>query len=488
MSTPTETTAPAGSEASEQANREKHVVALSSVVAAIFLTGMKLVIGIATGSLGILSEAAHSGLDLVAAAFTLVAVRISGKPADNQHTYGHGKVENLSALFETLLLLATCVWIIYEAIQRLFYKEVEVELSIWAFAVVIVAIVIDWTRSRALKRVADKYNSQALEADALHFSTDIWSSFVVLAGLFCVLAAKIFNIAWLAKADAVAALGVSVIVIYVSVKLGNRTISALLDGVPAGVRDEIVAAVMLPGVKRVDRVRVRRSGPEAFADICLAVDRDTSLLRAHDIASAAEEAARKVLPGADVMVHIDPENMDHEDTVTTVQVMAGRHGLGAHGIRVYNIGGSQEMELHLEVKETLSLAEAHAQASRFEQELRTAFPVLKSIVTHIEPTGDGVVTRAAVKTNDVAIVATIRALPASLGVNCRPHSINVRRVGQEMTVSFHCFLDPDASVADVHTFTERAEQALRAILPDLGRVVIHTEPFNGSLTKNSESV
>ncbi|HEY3290763.1 MAG TPA: cation diffusion facilitator family transporter, partial [Anaerolineae bacterium] len=234
------------------------------------LTAVKLVVGIATGSLGILSEAAHSGLDLVAAAVTLVAVRLSGKPADRQHTYGHGKVENLSALFETVLLLATCVWIIYEAIQRLFYKDVNVELSVWAFVIVIGAIVVDFTRSRALSRVAKKYDSQALEADALHFSTDIWSSCVVLVGLICVLASQVFGIEWLAKADAVAALGVSAIVIYISISLGKRTISALLDGVPSGFYEQIVDAVRVPGVTEVRRVRVRRSGPEAFADVTLA--------------------------------------------------------------------------------------------------------------------------------------------------------------------------------------------------------------------------
>jgi cation diffusion facilitator family transporter len=460
----------------QSASREKNIVALSSVLAAIFLTLMKLVVGITTGSLGILSEAAHSGLDLVAAAVTLVAVRISGKPADNVHTYGHGKIENLSALFETLLLLATCVWIIYEAVQRLFFKEVEVELSIWAFVVVLVAIVIDWTRSRALIRVAKKYDSQALEADALHFSTDIWSSLVVLGGLVCVLLSKLLGITWLAKADAVAALGVSAIVIYVSVQLGQRTISALIDGVPAGIRDEITLAVKVPGVQSVRQVRVRRSGPEAFADIMLTVARDVSLLRSHDIATAAEEAVRRIMPGADVVVHIDPENGEHEDVVTTVRVLAGQHGLGAHGVRIYNIGGARELELHLEVKDTLSLAEAHAQATDFERELRKAIPGLRHIITHLEPTGDDAVTRSAIKSNERAVIDAVHTLPARLGVTCQPHQLEVLRVGSELSVSFHCTLDPTLSVTEVHSFTERAEQILRACLPNLGRVVIHTEP------------
>ena len=171
-------TASAGS----AAEREKRLVALSSVLAAIFLTSMKIVVGLLTHSLGILSEAAHSGLDLIAAAVTLFAVRLSDRPPDREHPYGHGKIENLSALVETLLLLATCVWIIYEAIDRLFFKSVHVEASIWSFIVMGTSIGIDVTRSRALMRTAKKHNSQALEADALHFSTDVWSSSVVIAG------------------------------------------------------------------------------------------------------------------------------------------------------------------------------------------------------------------------------------------------------------------------------------------------------------------
>ena len=217
-----------------------------------------------TGSLGILAEAAHSALDLVAALMTLFAVRVSGKPADEQHLYGHGKIENLSALFETLLLLATCVWIIYEAIDRLFYHPVKVEASIWAFIVMATSIIIDVTRSRILYKAARKYNSQALEADALHFSTDIWSSSVVILGLILLKLSELFpKLAWLDKADAIAALGVALIVIYVSIQLGYRTIMGLLDTAPKGSVEKVKAiAESIPGVIRLPRrahplIRVR---------------------------------------------------------------------------------------------------------------------------------------------------------------------------------------------------------------------------------------
>src|SRR5947208_624548 len=170
----------------EEAHREKTMVALSSVGAAIGLTSLKLIIGLLIGSLGILAEAAHSGLDLVAALMTFLAVRVADRPADATHNYGHGKVENLSAFLEVALLLLTAIWIIYEAIQRLLHQDIHVDISIWAFMVMLISIAVDFTRSRALLRVARKLGSQALEADALHFSTDIWSSIVVVLGLLVV--------------------------------------------------------------------------------------------------------------------------------------------------------------------------------------------------------------------------------------------------------------------------------------------------------------
>jgi cation diffusion facilitator family transporter len=293
---------------SAEAHKEKNHAALTSVIAAVGLTTFKIVVGLLTNSLGILAEAAHSALDLVAALVTFFAVRISGKPADPEHNYGHGKIENLSALFETLLLLATCVWIIYEAIQRLFFRTAEVELSIWAFIVMATSIVIDWGRSRVLYRAARKHNSQALEADALHFSTDIWSSSVVILGLVCVwLASKFSALAWLHSADAVAALGVALIVIYVSIELGMRTIQGLLDTAPKGLAAKIDAAVAaLPGIVNCHHTRLRQSGPNLFVDVHILVDGNLTLAEAHELTERVEQAIQQIAPGADVTVHPEP--------------------------------------------------------------------------------------------------------------------------------------------------------------------------------------
>jgi len=293
-----------------QAEREKRLVAASSVAAAVLLTGMKVVVGLQTGSIGILSEAAHSLLDLVAAAVTLWAVRASARPADRDHPYGHGKIENFSALFETGLLLATCVWIAYEAIKRLLFENVHVEATIWSFAIMFVSIVVDISRSRALSRAAKKHRSQALEADALHFSTDVWSSSVVIVGLLAVVASEAFGIPWLARADAVAALGVAGIAVLISLRLGKKSVDDLLDAVPPDLLSQVAAAAQVEGVREVSQVRVRRSGPDVFADATLEVDRGLSLEAAHELTERAEQAIRLAVPGSDVVVHTHPAGDD----------------------------------------------------------------------------------------------------------------------------------------------------------------------------------
>ena len=299
-----------------QASREKNNAALSSVIAAVGLTMLKLVVGITTNSLGILAEAAHSGLDLVAAIITLIAVRISDRPADGNHRYGHGKVENLSALFETLLLLATCVWIIYESVQRLFFRPANVDPSIWAFLVMGLSIAVDASRSRILYRAARKHNSQALEADALHFSTDIWSSSVVILGLVGVVLARTFpGLSFLQQADAVAALIVAAIVVYISFQLGKRTIMALLDTAPPGIIEKLQAVVQsTPKVRNCHRIRVRPSGAHYFVDVHILVDSKARIEEVHAITEAVEQAVRKELPGADVTVHPEPNTLANRPT------------------------------------------------------------------------------------------------------------------------------------------------------------------------------
>jgi len=283
-------------------NKEKKRVAGISVFAAIFLTGFKFLIGILTGSLGLLSEALHSGLDLIAAMITYFSVSVSDTPPDRRHNYGHGKIENLSAFIETILLFITCIWIIYEAVHRLVTGETEILVNSWSYVVVIMSIVIDFSRSRALSRVAKKYNSQALEADALHFSTDIWSSSVVLLGLICANFGYFF-------ADAIAALCVAIIVISVCYRLGKRSIDVLLDKSPektTKIIEEILKNTAC--LNYYHSLSIRSSGADTFVSVNIHVKKDFTCQEAHNICDTIESEIMKKVERSYVLVHVEPDD------------------------------------------------------------------------------------------------------------------------------------------------------------------------------------
>jgi len=294
---------------------EKKNVALTSVFAAIFLTGSKLIIGLLTSSLGILSEALHSGLDLVAAVITYFSVRVSDKPADRDHNYGHGKIENLSAFIETLLLLVTCVWIIYEAIHRIASgKGLELNSiqTTFSFLVVISSILIDIWRSRKLYKVAKKHNSQALEADALHFSTDVWSSVVVLIGLVCVKIYEWTHFPVFFYADSVAALVVAVIVLYVSYQLGKRAVDVLLDKSPQDVTRIVHETLKgFPEVLKHHGLKARTSGADTFIKFNVHFNPDLSLREVHEVCDKIEKEIKSRVLRSEVYIHAEPEEISH---------------------------------------------------------------------------------------------------------------------------------------------------------------------------------
>lgn len=465
-----------------QQTREKNLVALSSVGAAVFLTSVKAVVGLATGSLGILAEAAHSGLDLVAALITLFAVRFSDRPADQSHLYGHGKVENLSALVETLLLLVTCVWIIYEAINRLFVHAVHVEPSFWAFLIMGLSIAIDFTRSRALSRVAKKYSSQALEADALHFSTDIWSSSVVIIGLALVLVGDLTGqAAILSKADAFAALVVALIVIYVSAKLGQRTIDALLDRAPEGLAQAIAKAAATPrDVVDVTRTRVRQVGNQTFVDLRISVPRHLSFEESHAVTRDVQSAVRAVAPNADVVVNAIPVAAN-EGVMEKVIAVAARGHYAVHNITTHWTKRGMWIDLDLEVDPETSFERAHAMATDLEMRLRSHLASMQRIAdvnVHVEPRDPALMQGVEVAPRDARhyverIEMIQRSVPHTRGVQ----DIALQQLSSRVYLSFHLLIDSDRTITQVHAIAEVVENRLRRDLPQLGRVVIHTEPY-----------
>jgi cation diffusion facilitator family transporter len=455
---------------------EKRAVAGNSVLAALVITGLKLVVGVTTGSLGILSEAAHSGLDLIASILTFFSVRVSDKPADADHQYGHGKVENFSAFVETGLLLLTCAWIIYEAVLRIFFHHIEIEPSIAAFAVMLFSMIVDWWRSRALGRIANKYDSQALEADALHFSTDIWSAGVVVLGLALVLVGRTYHVSWLAAADPIAALFVAAVVVSVSWRLARRTIDALLDAAPAGVRSQIYDAVSrVDGVLEVDRVRIRRAGNRYFADLAVGFARSVTFQRSGQLVSAVTESVRRVLPDADITVQPLPRAQHTENIFDRIRAVATRRNLNVHDISVQDLAGQLHVEQHIELDERMTLKDAHDQVTELEADMRQDVPEISEILTHIE-SEPATIERPEELVGDAELEHRLKAVAAQFPEILDVHDFTFKRVRGRLYVSCHCTLSDSLSLSRVHDIQTELEIRFKQDAPELFRVLIHPEP------------
>ncbi|HKW56866.1 MAG TPA: cation-efflux pump [Candidatus Acidoferrum sp.] len=459
---------------------EKRSAALLSVASALLLVAMKTFLVVRTGSLGVLSEALHSGLDLVAAVITLLSVRLSDEPADERHPYGHGKFENFSAFVETGLLLLTALYVIYEAFDRLFFRSVHIQPSITAIVILLAALAIDITRSRKLNQVARKYSSEALEADALHFSTDIWSTVVVIAGIGFVWAGETWKIPGLVYADALAGLTVAGVIIWVGSRLGKRTLDALLDVAPKGLQQQIISAVSrMEGVLEVDRVRVRRAGNRHFVDATVSVARTASLEQVHALTDAIEKRIGEIAP-ADVMVHAEPRAPKGEHLFESIRAVAQRMGLAIHDLTALQHGGQLFVELHLEVDENLSLSEAHRRATQLEDGIRELRDGLMEVNIHIEPLGRHIATPDAdageMKQLSRAIEAFLNTLPSEYDelVNC--HDVRVRQVEHHILASCHCTMRGALPITRVHDVTAALEDRVKEKFTQIYRVTIHPEP------------
>jgi cation diffusion facilitator family transporter len=461
---------------SELMRAEKRAAAGNSVLAALIITGLKIVVGLTTGSLGILSEAAHSGLDLIASLLTFFSVGLSDKPADAEHQYGHGKVENFSAFVETGLLLLTCAWIVYEAVQRLFFRRVDIEPSVAAFAVMLFSMVVDWWRSRALGRIANKYDSQALEADALHFSTDVWSAGVVVLGLGLVLIGRAYRVDWLRDSDPIAALFVAGVVVSVSWRLARRTIDALLDAAPPGVRSQIYDTVLhVDGVLEVDRVRIRRAGNRYFADLAVGLARTVTFQRSGQLVTAVTEAVRRILPDADVTVQPLPRAQRSENIFDRIRAVATQNNLNVHDISVQDLAGRLHVEQHIELDERMTLKNAHDQVTELEADMRRDVPEIADILTHIE-SEPATIERPEELLGDANLEYRLKAVAAEFPEILDVHDFIFKRVRGRLFVSCHCTLSDNLPLARVHDIQTELEIRFKQKAPELFRVLIHPEP------------
>ncbi len=464
----------------ERATREKRWAALASVGSAVLLVSLKVFLVWRTGSLGILSEALHSTLDLVAAVITYLSVRVADKPADADHLYGHGKVENFSAFVETALLLLTAVYIIWEAFQRLVFHTIHIRPSLIAILVLALCMGIDIVRSKALNRVLAKYPSDALEADALHFSTDVWSTFVVILGISGAWLGMRFGIAWLGRMDAVAALGVAGVIIWIGSRLGKRTADALLDVAPQGLRERIETAVgKTEGVLRSERVRVRRAGQRYFVDVTLSVPRTASLEQAHAASEAVEKEIEQIVP-ADVVVHVEPRAKSDENLFETIRAIAQRRGMSVHELSAHQFDHRLFIELHLEVDENASLREAHRRATELEQDILKETDPRALVNIHIEPLGVKIGGAEEMKELARTVQNFLNSLQSEYHELTNCHEVHVRSVDHKILVSCHCAMDGNLPVTEVHDITAALEDRVKERFPQIFRLTIHPEPVEES--------
>jgi len=499
----------------EAPHAAKRSAALFSVFAAAIVTLLKLLAGLLTGSLGMLSESAHSGIDLIASAITLFSVQVADRPADEDHNYGHGKIESLSAFVETVIMLASCVWLVTEAIRRIVYHHhLDLKPSIWPFAVLLLSIVVDFTRSRTLGRIALEHRSDALAADAVHFATDMWASAAVMLGLLASYAGERYSLSWLEYADPIAAVVVAGVILRVSWRLAQQTVDTLLDATPSESRKQTrnelerdLAAI--PGVLSVERLRTRRSGSNYFADVTLGMPRSLTFQRSEQLTKAATEAVQRHLPGADVVVHPVPTASLAESVHDRIRAVAARRNLGIHEISVQQYGThlhpQLHIEQHLEVDETMPLLEAHELVTELEAEMRREVPAISSILTHIE-SEPATIERPASLERDQELEARLRRVASTFPEILDIHDVFVTRRGphpihlahslsaasseethpvpeypddhipDHIQVSCHCTLPDNLPMARVHAVITALEGAFKLVAPEVDRLLIHPEP------------
>ncbi len=500
----------------ERARATKRSAALFSVLAALVITILKLITGVLTGSLGMLSEAAHSTIDLVAAVITLFSIRVADRPADEEHNYGHGKVESLSAFVETGLMLVSCIWIVTESIRRLFFHGgLTLSVSIWPFLVLLLSITVDFTRARTLHRTAREFHSVALEADAIHFSTDIWSSTAVLLGLAASYLGERLHIPVLTAADPIAALIVAGIILRVTLRLARGTIDNLLDatptrnpdGTPTNTRRDIYRALAaIEGVLSVDRLRIRQSGARFFADVTLAMPRNLTFQRTEQVTAAATGAVQRHLPEADVIIHSVPTASKAESLHDRIRAVAALSNLSIHDVTLQQHGGVLHLEQHLEVNESMPLRKAHDLVTQLESDIRRDVPEVTSILTHIE-SEPATIEQPASLDRDRRIELRLRRVAAGIPGILDIHDVLVTRLPpaisesgknlealiartrsgtdsagedtesvERIQVACHCTLPDDLPMADVHATMTALESAFKADCPEVVRLLIHPEP------------
>ena len=461
---------------------EKRRVALHSMLAAASMTILKLAAGLVSGSLGVLSDAAHSALDLAGATLTFFSVRVSDKPADEDHTYGHGKVENISSLAEAGLMVVSCAWIIREAVSRILSRRLELHHSLWPVLVLLASIAIDYWRSQQLRAVARRTGSPALAMDAFHFASDIWSTLAVLAGLGLSWLGLQFDIRWLRYADPVAAIVVSLMILRITFSLTRETLGVLMDQISADVRRQIVNQVeRVPGVLAVEQARVRRAGAAHFADLTIALPRHFTFEHTGELVRAATEAVHCTLPDADVVIHTVPRAGRADSIFDRVRAVAARNNVSVHELSVQSHHGRLRVEQHVELNENMPLLEAHNFVTAMEAEILRETPEVDSVLTHIESEPATIEQPEEFVVEDRRIEVALRAAARSFPEVVDVHEITVRHAGDHIDLSCHCTLPDNLPMHRVHHVITALEDRFKIECPEVAKVTIHPEPATDNL-------
>ncbi len=464
----------------------KKGAALASVVTGLVLTGFKLVVALMTGSLAILSEAAHSALDLLAAGITFGVVYVADMPPDENHPYGHGKAENLGALAEAALLVATAVWVLWHAYERIFVSVEMPEITIWSFLVMAASVVLDFTRARSLKKAAKAHNSQALEADAAHFTNDMLGSLVVLIALGVLELSRQTGLIpyWLAvRTDAFAASIVALIALKVSWDLGGQSVRALMEDVPGELNRKLAGMIeaIVPVLKGSVRVRTRFIGQQPYVDALFQVPRNLSLEETHLIAEEARKQILAELPAADIVTNVVPARTEGEEYTTAIYATANRLSLSIHNLDVFQLQNSYLVDLDLELPSTLNLQEAHWYSDQLADAIREELPGGSVVHIHLETRRDS--PRPAVRYGPLQeqIARIIASMPESSSVA----DIETYLVDQGALVNIICRYSPEMPLHEVHSSMSAIERGIRQQFRQT-LVRVHIDPHPEEPAKEKE--
>ncbi|MEP7146271.1 MAG: cation diffusion facilitator family transporter [bacterium] len=457
-------------------SQKKIKVALHSLYAAIIITFIKILAAYFSGSLGVLSEVFNSAIDIFVCIVTIISIKYSSRPPDEDHNYGHEKVESFSALFQVLVLFITSSYIIYEAINRLFVnKDTEVKISIWIFIALLISMAVDFYRARILKKVANETRSNALEADALHFSTDILSSGVVIIGLVLVY----FNISKIA--DTIAALVVTCVIIFLGYKLSKKAVDSLMDRVPAGLYEKVkYETLLLKGVEEIKSVRIRSSGSKIYIDMTILISRLVPFSKAHDIMDGVERKLNQLIENADVVIHSEPVETKEETINDKIRMTVNEFGFKCHDIYSHKIDNEIYSELHIEISDTNDLTKAHNEITEIEERIKKEIDVITHLKIHIDEPSEIVFDTQDITESSNEIVREVNKILSECNEVISNSEIQVISTNGKMRISLNCVFNYIYSFDEVHDIVTTLESKiylnLKENYPKLVNVIIHAEP------------